>query len=101
MAHDLIHQSDVKFATFDGWERISGMGKSRTYLAITDGLIKAVKLGGRTMIDVESGLAYMRSLPPAVIRIKSRPVKRPDPVKPQLAGRTRTRRSQPQLAPAP
>jgi hypothetical protein len=96
MANDLIHQTDIKFAPFDAWHRISGMSKTKTYLAITDGHIRAVKLGDRTLIDVESGLAYMRSLPPAVIRIQSRP--KPKPAQRRPSGSRRASQSAPQPA---
>lgn len=50
------------------WREISGMSRRVTYEQIGLGNLKAVKLGNRTLIDVEAGLAFMRSLPPAQIR---------------------------------
>lgn len=56
------------FATIEDWLVISGMGRRATYDDIGAGHLKAVKRGTRTLIDVEAGLAYLRSLPPAKIK---------------------------------
>ena len=55
------------FATLTDWQRLSGISRSRTYELLAAGQLRAVKLGGRTLIDVEAGLAWMRGLPPAAI----------------------------------
>ena len=57
-----------KFATIDNWLAISGMGRRTTYDEIGRKNLKAVKLRGRTLIDVEQGLAWMRSLPPPAVK---------------------------------
>jgi hypothetical protein len=51
------------FATIDGWCQISGMSKTRTYDALSTGVLKGKKLAGRTLVDVPHGLQYLRSLP--------------------------------------
>jgi hypothetical protein len=56
------------FTTIENWCVISGMGRRSTYAALGRGDLRAIKAGTRTLIDVEHGLAYMRSLPPAKIR---------------------------------
>lgn len=56
------------FATIDDWMVISGMRRNAVYDDIADGKLKAVKRGTRTLIDVEAGLAYLHSLPPAKVR---------------------------------
>lgn len=56
------------FVTVDGWLNISGMGRRATYDAIGLGHLCAVKRGSRTLIDVDHGLAWLRSLPPARIK---------------------------------
>jgi hypothetical protein len=64
-----------KFAPIEpDWCTISGMSRRMTYEEIGRGNLKAVKLGTRTLVDVEHGLEYLRSLPAAKIR-PSRPVK--------------------------
>jgi hypothetical protein len=60
------------FATIDDWLIISGMGRRATYDELGNGNLRAVKRGSRTLVDVEHGLAWLRSLPPAKIR-PSRP----------------------------
>jgi hypothetical protein len=44
------------------------MSRRVTYDRMGTGELKAIKVGGRTLLDVEAGLAWMRALPPAVIR---------------------------------
>jgi hypothetical protein len=56
------------FCSIDDWCIISGMGRRWVYNAIADGTLLAVKCGARTLVDVQHGLAFMRSLPPAKIR---------------------------------
>jgi hypothetical protein len=57
-----------KFATIDNWCAISGMRRRTTYDELGLGNLKAIKVGARTLIDVEAGLAWMRSRPAAIIR---------------------------------
>lgn len=58
-----------KYASIEVWKTISGMGRTTTYEAIGRGDLKAIKLGNRTLIDVESGLLWMASMPAAQIRM--------------------------------
>ena len=50
------------------WRIISGMARRTTYEKLGTGELKAIKVGTRTLIDVEAGLAWLRSLPVAQIR---------------------------------
>jgi hypothetical protein len=43
------------------------MGRSSVYEALGRGDLKAIKLGVRTLIDVEAGLAWLASMPAAEI----------------------------------
>jgi hypothetical protein len=63
-----METSTPKFATIDSWVAMSGIGRRSTYGYLGTGELKAVKVGARTLIDVEAGLAWLRSRPPAVIR---------------------------------
>lgn len=56
------------YATVFAWCALSGMGRSATYEALGASNLRAVKLGSRTLIDVQHGLAWLNSLPPAAIR---------------------------------
>jgi hypothetical protein len=56
-----------RYCSIADWVRLSGMSRSVTYEALGADKIKAVKLGVKTLIDVRSGLAYLRSLPRAEI----------------------------------
>jgi hypothetical protein len=42
---------------------LSGMTRTRTYEALSRGLIRGKKLGGRTLVNVTSGLAYIEAPP--------------------------------------
>lgn len=57
-----------KYGTIETWMALSGMGRRATYDALGHGHLKAVKAGSRTLIKIEKGLAWLESLPPAVIR---------------------------------
>jgi hypothetical protein len=48
------------YATVKEWVEISGMARSSTYKAMNDGHLTAVKVGRRTLIDVNAGLVWMR-----------------------------------------
>lgn len=56
------------FASIADWSRISGMGRSSIYEALGGGNLRARKVGARTLIDVQHGLAWLNSLPRATIR---------------------------------
>lgn len=57
-----------KFATIEDWCAISGMSRRVTYDKLGSQELKAIKVGGRTLVDVEHGLAWLASCPPAIIR---------------------------------
>jgi hypothetical protein len=61
-----------KFCTIEHWLAMSGMGRRATYDAMGRGDLPAVKAGTRTLINVERGLAWLNSLPPAQIRPQKR-----------------------------
>jgi hypothetical protein len=57
-----------KFAPLPQWCAISGMSRTATYNALGRGDLKAIKIGSRTLLDVDTGLAWLRSLPAAQVR---------------------------------
>lgn len=58
----------TRYATLPTWGAITGMSRSGTYVELGRGNLKAIKHGRRILIDVEAGLAWLRSLPAATIR---------------------------------
>lgn len=66
---DSLDRLEPKYATLPHWCVLSGMSRTKTYYAIGAGNLRAVKLGNRTLVDVDAGLAWLRSLPAAQIRI--------------------------------
>jgi hypothetical protein len=63
-----LHTPSPKFATIDDLGTITGMSRRVIYDKLGTGELKGVKVGGRTLIDVEAALSWMRSLPPPTIR---------------------------------
>jgi hypothetical protein len=57
-----------KFAPLQQWCALSGMSRTATYNALGRGDLRAIKVGTRTLLDVDAGLAWLRSLPAAQIR---------------------------------
>jgi hypothetical protein len=53
------------YAPIPQWCAISGMGRTRTYEEAGKGNIRIIKVGGRSLVDVPHGLAWLRSLPEA------------------------------------
>lgn len=51
------------YATVPGWCAISGMKRTTTYHEISQGNLRAIKLGARTLVDVAHGLAWLATLP--------------------------------------
>jgi predicted DNA-binding transcriptional regulator AlpA len=56
-----------RYAPISDWCALTGMGRSSVYEALGRGDLKAIKLGVRTLIDVEHGLAWLASMPAAEI----------------------------------
>jgi hypothetical protein len=60
---DFASFSSPKFAPLEVWVAISGMSRRHVIDQLALGNIKAHKVGRSTLIDVESGLAWIRSHP--------------------------------------
>ena len=58
---------EPKFATIETWLALTGLGRSKTYYLLAEGTLRAIKAGKRTLIDVEHGLAWLRSQPAAEV----------------------------------
>jgi hypothetical protein len=56
------------FCSIEDWCVISGMSRRVTYEKLGTGELRAIKIGSKTLLDVEHGLIWLRSRPPAVIR---------------------------------
>jgi hypothetical protein len=63
-----MQRLEPKFATIPAWCALSGMSRTGTYHELGRGNLRAIKSGVRTLIDVEAGLAWLRSLPTAQVR---------------------------------
>jgi excisionase family DNA binding protein len=67
-----MDQSSPKYTSIEGWQQLTDLGRRHTYDLLAAGKLRAVKSGTRTLIDVEHGLKYLASLPPAVIKRQDR-----------------------------
>ena len=56
-----------RYAPISVWCQISGPGRTITYEWLARKILRAVKAGNRTLIDVPHGLEYMANLPEAEI----------------------------------
>ena len=56
-----------RYASIPHWCVISGMGRTRTYEEAGKGNLRIIKVGGRSLVDVPHGLAWLDSLPEAKI----------------------------------
>jgi hypothetical protein len=65
---DPISPHTPRFATIDRFCALTSMSRRVVYDELGRGNLKAVKVGTRTLIDVEAGLSWLRSRPAAVIR---------------------------------
>jgi predicted DNA-binding transcriptional regulator AlpA len=57
-----------KYATIPEWCRLTGLSRTASYEALSRGDLNAVKLGARTLVNVEAGLAWLATLPRAEFR---------------------------------
>src|SRR5215208_5967739 len=80
-----------QFAPIPGWCQISGLGRTKTYEEAGAGNLRIVKVGGRSLVDVAHGLAWLRSLPNAPIGPLARSGNSPhDPTPPPPSKATST-----------
>ena len=65
--------SDSIYATMPDWCALSGMRPAKTYDELSRGNLRAKKVGKRLLIDVQHGLAWLRTLPEPVINLRRAP----------------------------
>ncbi len=61
---DLMPDSP-KFVTIAGWTLLTGQSRTSIYDSLQKNQLRAIKLGKRTLIDVDHGIAWLKSLPEA------------------------------------
>jgi hypothetical protein len=83
-----------RFATIKAWCRLSNMSPRNTYRHLAWGNLRAFKVGRRTLIDVDLGVAWIRSLPAAEIKPQA-PDKWPAKSAPPNAHTVNHRRQEP------
>ena len=54
---------EPQFISVPAWGKLTGISRSYTYKLLAEGKLRAVKLGGRTLIRAQEGLAFLDSLP--------------------------------------
>ena len=68
---DTLDRVPIQFGSPAVWGRISGMSLSETYRRLASGDLRAKKVGRATRIDIQHGLAWLRSQPDAEIRLSN------------------------------
>jgi excisionase family DNA binding protein len=61
------HDTRPKYGPFDTWQKITGLGRSKTYEMLQSGELRGIMVGRRLLIDIEAGLAALAAMPPARI----------------------------------
>ena len=61
-------ETTPRYAPIPEIEKITGLSRRVIYERLGTGELKAIKVGARTLIDVQAALAWLGSLPPAVIK---------------------------------
>jgi excisionase family DNA binding protein len=56
-----------RLSTISDFSRLFGVGRTMVYQLVGTGELRAVKVGRRTLIDIESASAWANNLPPAAI----------------------------------
>jgi excisionase family DNA binding protein len=54
-----------KFVSVRDFAKLSGIGRTNIYAHLAKGNLRAVKVGGQTLIDADAGLAWIASQPAA------------------------------------
>jgi excisionase family DNA binding protein len=63
---------DPKYAPIPRACDLLGLGRTKIYALAGEGLIRIVKAGGRSLVDIEQALAWMATLPAAEIAPQTR-----------------------------
>jgi excisionase family DNA binding protein len=69
MTNDQLATTARRAMSVPEWAKFAGIGKSTAWMLVKEGALRAVRIGGRTLILTEDSEAFMKSLPPV----------RPDP----------------------
>ncbi len=64
-----------QYVTIGDWRTLTGIGRSKTYEMLADGVLQAIKVGRSLRIHVPSGLAALEAMPRADVRVATRPRK--------------------------
>ncbi|MPQ73634.1 hypothetical protein [Acetobacter senegalensis] len=58
------------YVSVKGWMERTGMTRTDTYRKLGEGVLKAKKIGRKTVIDFQAGITWLESLPDAAIITK-------------------------------
>ncbi len=59
---------EPKYGTIDTWILLTGIGRRTTYDLLGNGVLQSVKVGNRTLINIEKGMEWLASQPAAQIK---------------------------------
>lgn len=63
-------QNVPHYVSVDVWLQRTGMSRTDTYRKLGEGVLKAKKIGRKTIIDFRAGMAWIESLPDATVITK-------------------------------
>lgn len=58
------------YVSMETWLQRTGMSRTDTYRKLGEGILRAKKIGRKTVIDFRAGMAWIESLPDAEIITK-------------------------------
>ena len=67
-AHAAAETLQPRYCSITRFCEMSGLGRRTIYDLLGSGDLRAIKVGTKTLLDVEHGLDWLKSRPPAVIR---------------------------------
>lgn len=69
---DISAQTPPWYATFPNACRVLGIGRTKLYALAGEGRIRIVKVGHRSLVDINQALGWMATLPAAEISPQTR-----------------------------
>ena len=60
------------YAPIGEWVALSGISRTRTYLLLADGKLRAKHVGSATLIDIRHGMEWLAALPDAEFGLRGK-----------------------------
>lgn len=70
----------MEYASIEDFSRSFGFGRTTVYHLISTGTLRAIKVGGRVLVDCNAARAWLESLPQAPMNCARRAAAARDPM---------------------